>query len=64
MNWRGMTLLQDFLENDEDDEDEYFGDEQDQVPNQHGEQNNNEHIYDTVDNQPDEQKTTNIFTTL
>jgi hypothetical protein len=41
------SLLQDFLKNDEDDE-------QDQVPNQHEEQNNNEHIYGTIDGQQEE----------
>jgi hypothetical protein len=35
-------------------EDEYFNDEQDQVPNQHEEQNNNEHIYGTIDGQQEE----------
>ena len=58
------SLLQDFLEDDADDEDEYFDDEQDQVPNQHGEQNNNEHVYDTVDNQPDEQNNEHIYDTV
>ena len=47
-------LLQDFLEDDEDDEDEYFDDKQDQGPNQHEEQNNNEHIYGSIDDQQEE----------
>ena len=42
-------------EDDEDDEDEYFVDEQDQAPNQPEEQNNNEHIYNTVDDQQEVQ---------
>jgi hypothetical protein len=49
------SLLQDFLEDDADDEDEYFDDEQDQFPNQQEEQNNNEHINGSIDDQQEEQ---------
>ena len=46
--------LQNFLE-EEDDEFEYFGDEQDQVPNQQEEQDNHEKIYGSINDQQEEQ---------
>ena len=49
------SLLQVLPDDNEDYEDEYFDDEQDYMPNQREEQNNNDHIYDSVDDQSDEE---------
>ena len=49
------SLLQILPDDNEDYEDEYFDDEQDYMPNQREEQNNNDHIYDSVDDQSDEE---------